>query len=384
MTAVIKNKNGKEKTVHVSYIIGADGARSVVRHLLNIPLAGATYHQLLYVLDCTVTSSSLQESEVFLSLSDQTFHAFFPLAQGIWRIIGVVPEALQTKDQITFEDIQKHFADRVRFPVTLSNPNWISMYHSHHRCAKHFQMGRAFLVGDAAHIHSPVGAQGMNTGLQDAYNLAWKIAYVLQKKANPSLLATYTQERLPFAQKLVATTDRVFSLIVSHNIFRAIFIQHIFPAFLQIAVRTPKIKAFIFKTVSQIAVSYHESVLSHHASVGIFPNHAPKPGERVPYIFYKDEIGKQTNIQEKVDGKHFIIVQFGQKNEEIDALVTRYKESILCLSIPYAVEAKELYEAFGIEKDGYYLIRPDMYVAFRGTEKSTTQLQHYLETFLCT
>ncbi len=117
------------------------------------------------------------------------------------RVLGMVPEEMQGHHSITFEDVAKNFAERTRLNIRLKNPEWISIYHSHHRNVSSFRYRRCFLAGDAAHIHSPVGGQGMNTGLQDAYNLAWKLALVINGKAKESLIDSYNEERSVIARK---------------------------------------------------------------------------------------------------------------------------------------------------------------------------------------
>ena len=106
-------------------------------------------------------------------------------------------------------------------PINVERVNWFSTYRVHHRVAGHFCVGRAFLLGDAAHIHSPVGGQGMNTGIGDAVNLAWKLAAVLHGQAEASLLDSYEPERIAFARRLVATTDRAFTAVTSSGRWRA-------------------------------------------------------------------------------------------------------------------------------------------------------------------
>ena len=155
--------------------------------------------------------------------------------------------------------------------VTLSDPKWISVYHSHHRYVATFRKGRSFLAGDAAHIHSPVGAQGMNTGLQDAHNLAWKLALVICGQANESLLDTYGQERLPLARRLVQTTDRVFGLVLNKNPLARFWVMRVAPKALALVLSEKHLAQFAFMTISQIGIRYRQSSLSHDASLGRFP-----------------------------------------------------------------------------------------------------------------
>lgn len=379
VTAVIKTKNGKEEKETFEYVFGADGAHSAVRHGLGIKLAGATYHQLLYVLDCKVESSEFNHSDVYLSLSKNTFTAFFPLAHDVWRIIGVVPDELTEKEQITFEDIKAHFSENLTIPVTISDPNWISIYHSHHRCVKEFRLGRCFLGGDAAHIHSPVGAQGMNTGLQDAYNLAWKFAFVLQEKAAPSILDTYNEERLPFARRLVETTDRVFSLVVSKNVFKSVFSKYIVPVILQNIVKRNFSRRFMFLTVSQTGISYHHSALSQNASFGIFPKDSPVPGDRLPYVLFTNEKGEAKNIQEYVTSTKMELLVFAEEPSLLNQMTEKYKEII---QVTVLKHNEELFKRFGITSDGFYLVRPDMYIAYRSNGFDKSHFENYLQQFL--
>jgi 2-polyprenyl-6-methoxyphenol hydroxylase-like FAD-dependent oxidoreductase len=140
--------------------------------------------------------------------------------------------------------------------------NWFSTYRVHHRVANHFRGGRAFLLGDAAHIHSPVGGQGMNTGIGDALNLAWKLAAVMQKAVPESLLDTYEPERIAFARRLVDTTDRAFTLVTRRGSLARVVRTRLVPRLAPLLFRLPPTRRFMFKTLSQIGVNYRHSRLS--------------------------------------------------------------------------------------------------------------------------
>src|SRR5437773_12524230 len=132
-----------------------------------------------------------------------------------WRIVSSLPPHLRGRDNLTFEETIPTLRHEVGTELSFQACTWLSTYRIHHRRAARFRDRRCFLLGDAAHIHSPVGAQGMNTGLQDAYNLAWKLALVVSGRAGEALLDSYEAERLPVAKRLLSTTDRAFSLVVS-------------------------------------------------------------------------------------------------------------------------------------------------------------------------
>jgi 2-polyprenyl-6-methoxyphenol hydroxylase-like FAD-dependent oxidoreductase len=137
----------------------------------------------------------------------------FPVrSSGMRRLIGLVPSELSRSEDLGFEDIRTYVEPL--FDIKVTQVNWFSTYRVHHRVADKFRVGRAFLVGDAGHIHSPAGGQGMNTGIGDAVNLGWKIAHLLQNRADAALLDTYEPERIGSARSLVSTTDRAFTGLV--------------------------------------------------------------------------------------------------------------------------------------------------------------------------
>ncbi len=384
--SVLKVSDGNEETLRTKYVIGADGSHSIVREQLNIPFGGKTYEESLFVLDCKA-EIDLPNNEMYLAFGKTALGGFFPLTNGRWRILGNIPKELEGKEEIVFKDIEKNFAERVDMNVRLYDPQWISAYRSHHRYASNFREGRCFLAGDAAHIHSPVGAQGMNTGLQDAYNLAWKLALVLKGKAKDSLLNTYTEERISIAKHLVRTTDRVFNLVTSGNIFLKTLRLYIIPIALKLA--TPvfqKLKSFqkfAFKTASEIGINYRKSSLSQNASLGKFPKHAPQPGDRLPFFQFKDEAENEVNIQEKLRNKFFCLLVFSNKTpEEIIMVIEPFKDFFSFEVIPLTKQTEILYIRFGIRKNGYYLIRPDMYIAYRSDKYYSEHFVKYISRFL--
>ena len=156
--------------------------------------------------------------------------------------------------------------------------NWFSTYHVHHRVAARFREGRAFLLGDAAHVHSPVGGQGMNTGIGDAVNLAWKLAAVLNGSAADSLLDTYEPERIGFARRLVATTDRVFTLVTAQGPIARRVRTRLVPLVAPLLFRLAAVRRFLFRTVSQIGVNYRDSPLSEGAAGSV------QGGDRLPWV----------------------------------------------------------------------------------------------------
>ena len=296
--ATLRHSDGTQEHVRADWLVGADGAKSFVRRCLDIPFEGKTYHASLFVLDCKV-DLPFKGDEGYIAFSDTSFAAFFPMTKSRCRVISMLPPELSDREAISFDDISRDFAAKMQMEVTLSDPGWISVYYSHHRYVAIFRKGRCFLVGDAAHVHSPVGAQGMNTGLQDAHNLGWKLALVISRKANQPLLDIYSEERLPVARSVVRTTDRVFNLTLSQNPLARFWILHVAPKALALVLSEKHLARFAFNTISEIGIRYRQSSLSQNAPFGTFPRHAPQPGDRLPYVEFHED-GKKVNLQDKV------------------------------------------------------------------------------------
>ena len=198
-------------TIRVAYLAGCDGSHSKVRETLGADFPGGTYDPTYYVADI-VASGPVVNNDLNLALDDADFLAVFPMrGEDRVRLVGTVaagqpgqpPQTLQPPQTpgdpapatLKWEDVSQDILGRLQLEE--KTVNWFSTYRVHHRVASFFQKGRAFLCGDAAHVHSPVGGQGMNTGIGDAINLAWKLDAVLQRDAPASLLDTYEKKEDP-------------------------------------------------------------------------------------------------------------------------------------------------------------------------------------------
>jgi 2-polyprenyl-6-methoxyphenol hydroxylase-like FAD-dependent oxidoreductase len=215
VTAVVQTADGIEAkvgndTVRARFCVGCDGANSVVRQSRRIPFDGVTNPQRFYVIDASGTAGLVRDA-INVRPGGDDFLIGFPMdGRDDWRLIGTV-----RGDEVAEDDARERI--RADFAVTYEQARWFATYHVHHRVAAAFRDGPFFLAGDAAHVHSPVGGQGMNTGLQDAHNLAFKLADVLRGRRKDAWLDRYEAERRPVARTLVATTDRVFGLLTSQR-----------------------------------------------------------------------------------------------------------------------------------------------------------------------
>ncbi len=220
--AQLVKAGGAKEQCEAIYLAGCDGAHSAVREQMKVGFPGGTYEETFYVADLKCTGP-LEQGEVNIALDDADFLAIFPISgMDEVRLVGTIrPEAMKKKE-LQWEDVSQGIIERLKIKV--EEVKWFSTYRVHHRVASSFRDGNVFLLGDAGHIHSPVGGQGMNTGIGDAVNLAWKLGAVIKDKAPATILDTFEPERIAFARRLVATTDNGFTFISSRGFF-AIWIR---------------------------------------------------------------------------------------------------------------------------------------------------------------
>ena len=349
-------KGGKSQTAQFQYACGCDGAHSKTRELIKVDFLGGTYSHIFYVADVKLVAQPDGEGQI--NMGDDGFALQFPIrSTGMNRLIGVAPDAAEKIEHPTFADLQ-HMPERF-LNIEVQEVNWFSTYHVHHRVAAHFNVGRVFLLGDAGHVHSPVGGQGLNTGLGDAVNLSWKLAQVLQNRAAPALLQSYEPERIAFARKLVATTDRAFSMIVSGGIQARLMRNLIVPYLIPLLLKFGGFRHYVFRTISQIAINYHESPLSRGRAGAI------QAGDRLPFVASLDNFKSLRTIEWQVH-------VFGEASPELSALCKRLGLALVTFGFtPDAMAA-------GFAKDALYLIRPDGHVAFASQIQNAEALQEYL------
>ncbi|HZC15415.1 MAG TPA: FAD-dependent monooxygenase, partial [Caulobacteraceae bacterium] len=282
IVARLRGPDGAEEVFEASYIAGCDGARSLVRETMGTGFPGGAYRQVFYVADVEAGGEPI-DGELHIDLDEADFLAIFPLAgEGRARLVGTVrDERADHAESLKFEDVSDRAIQNLKLEVR--KVNWFSTYRVHHRVTDHFRDGRAFLAGDAAHIHSPAGGQGMNTGIGDAINLAWKLAAVVAGQAPDSLLDSYEAERIGFARRLVATTDRAFSFATADGPVADILRTRIAPVVLSGAVHVEAVREFMFRAVSQIMLNYRDGPLSA-GKAG--PVHG---GDRLPWVSVEGE-----------------------------------------------------------------------------------------------
>ncbi len=349
--ALLKHDNGEE-VCEAAYLCGCDGAHTVVRPHLGIDFPGGTYTQVFYVADVAVTGPS--NRDFFMHLGERSVVMLPVRSTGMQRLIGVVPAGFGDPSDITLEDIRPVVEDA--FGIEVAAVNWFSTYRVHHRVAARFRVGRVFIAGDAGHLHSPAGGQGMNTGIGDAVNLSWKLANVIQGRAGEAILDTFETERIAFARKLVETTDRAFQGMVSEGwtsqFLRSWLLPHIVPALTGLAAA----RRVMFATVSQTRINYRSSSLSKGRAGTVCG------GDRLPWL------GSNYATLAALDWRLHVYGSLSPALAQAAASL-----GVAADVFPWGNAAKQA----GLGADAAYLIRPDGHVAVAMAEQDPAELRFF-------
>jgi 2-polyprenyl-6-methoxyphenol hydroxylase-like FAD-dependent oxidoreductase len=357
----VLSRDGVDEIVEASYLAGCDGASSTVREQLGIGFPGGTYSGQFYVADVDATGPAADGS-AHVDIEDEDFAIVFPLKAGERvRLVGILRNRTDAARDVSLDDVRGRALAHLQLHVT--TVHWFSTYRVHHRVAERFRVGRAFLLGDAAHIHSPVGGQGMNTGIGDAVNLSWKLAAVLQQGGAESLLDTYEPERIAFARQLVATTDRAFTIVTAPGGIARLLRTKVAPAVAPWVTSLAFLRRLIFRVVSQIRIEYRHSALSAGRAGGVHG------GDRLPWVETapgQDNFAPLTSLDWQVH-------VYGEVRPALQDA---------CAQLGLALHRFEWLTkmaAGGLERDALYLIRPDGYVAWADAGAGVDRLLAYVD-----
>lgn len=349
---------GGREVRRTGYLIGCDGAHSAVRSGASIPFAGKGFPQSFAIADLEVEGLPLGQVHAFVSTTGIMF--FFPLGTpASWRLLAMLPDD-EDSEPLDLQQLQRlvdSYTSGSGRTFKVSSPVWVTTFKVQSRRAEQFREGRVFLAGDAAHIHSPAGAQGMNTGIQDAVNLGWKLARVIQGIAVDELLDTYQDERLPVARGVLRMTNRLFTMATTPNRLIGWLRPRLAPAILGFVVRSRLFRRAGFRTVSQIALSYRGRSLA--SSPGQISWRGLRAGDRLPDTTVTDAEGHRINLRESLVTPNYLLAGVNVHSEDewpsgVDAVIT---------ILPG-------------EASAWLLIRPDGYIA--GIWRTAAGAREYL------
>lgn len=407
LQATLRYPNGAEEKVRPSYIIGADGAHSTVRHGLDIGFIGKTFEQTFLLADLHA-DTEWPDDELHIFASGEGIAALFPMRDGRVRLIADrrAPAEGTKNDAPTLDECRELIAQRIHHRVTTSSLEWSSYFHLNSRMAETLRSGRIFLAGDAAHVHSPAGAQGMNTGIQEAFNLGWKITRVLTASAPDRLLDTYYAERHPIERDVLRQSSLMTQMAAAEHGPIALIRDHVMPALSAIG----PLRDAARRAVSELSVQYRKSPLTLDRSL----DGGPRAGDRAPdaWVHVIDGplgrvpgAGCLFDLHDPACFSLFLLVApTGEedialapatltvankiRDKDLDDLV----ESISSV-FPNAIRiwrvtdnssdtARSLTDAYGRTRPCFYLVRPDGYIAARGRVTSDSHaLVRHCETW---
>ncbi|MGI4021588.1 MAG: FAD-dependent monooxygenase [Janthinobacterium lividum] len=372
----------KSSMITADWLVGADGAHSAVRKQLQINFKGDAYANRFYLADVAF-DQDFADHQITLRLGNTSFTGLFPM-KGInrFRVVATLPKVFADRENVDFKEVEADLLKSLPKHLAVEKCYAFSVYKLHHRMAENFRDKRSFLVGDAAHIHSPAGGQGMNTGLQDAYNLAWKLAGVINQKLQPSVLNSYAEERMPVAQKLLQTTDRFFNLINSQNWLNQFFRNQIFPKLIQFLWQKESFREFGFKTISQIGIDYRESKINLNLSKAA----NIKAGDRLPFIKIFDEKKQhETDLHAWCSKPGFTLIALGKLKEHdlfnLARWITQnYPQQLNFFYLPFSAKNKMVFDCFELKENQHkaIIVRPDMYIGYLNDTIHVDLIDDYL------
>jgi 3-(3-hydroxy-phenyl)propionate hydroxylase len=403
-----------ERSIRSRYVVGCEGSNSIVRKGCHFTFEGDRYAGEQFIqADCRI-QWALPKGRSYLFLTSDGYMMVIEFPRDVVRVFISLPDskpigpqdpvgasqlgAVEASDEEpTLEEIRHHLVRLSGYECELSEPTWLARYRTSHRYTNRFSLGRAFICGDAAHVHVPIGGQGMNTGIQDAFNLGWKLAGVVQGTLKPAILDTYHAERHPVAESLIRGTNFAYTGLLHPSQIK----QHAARLFGPFLIGNEKVQGFMRNTLEELKVFYPNSPLN----LDLGGARGPKPGERVLDVaLVKAADHTTTSLVEVTRGATWTLLLFsgveaGPPITDAIALAEivgeRYRDRVvphvvLALgnrgspiqkSISVLLDALHLaHERYGITGRTFYLLRPDTYVAARGPIGQQQALLDYLST----
>jgi 2-polyprenyl-6-methoxyphenol hydroxylase-like FAD-dependent oxidoreductase len=383
----LRGEDGSMETLRCRWVIGCDGAHSAVRKASGIPFAGSTYRDEFIMADAELDWKLPHGGLYGFPSPAGIFAAFSMPGENRYRIFGNFPPGPEGAgaeySEPTHEEFQAMVDERVPFPATVVKEHWVTRYRVHSRTVPRYREGRVFLVGDAAHVHSPAGAQGMNTGIQDAYNLGWKLALVERGRADESLLDTYEAERHPIGVQLLKTTDRLFSVFGGQNPLARLARGRVAPVLASHLLTQSWLRRRLIGLLAQLRLRYPGSVLN--AQDGSGWRDAPAPGDRAREADVTID-GRQGHLYEVFRGTHHTVLLFTGLDDdarpavELCRIAERLEQAYPGMVKARVVSAERFadhpaalgdptrsaHRQYGVTAASAFVVRPDKYLGYRG------------------
>jgi 2-polyprenyl-6-methoxyphenol hydroxylase-like FAD-dependent oxidoreductase len=398
VTCTLRYPDGRHEQVNARYLVGCDGAHSAVRRGARIPFQGGAYPHTFALADLEI--DDLDGGE----LDTDTAHSFlgqgsilfcFPLGRpATWRILAMHPSIQGRREPArpSLSELQALADSLTGGRLRLRDPVWLTYFGLQHRHATRYRVGPVFLAGDAAHVHSPAGAQGMNTGIQDAWNLGWKLALVSRGVASEALLDTYDAERRPVGRFVVRFTDRAFSVTTSTNPLVRALRTRLLPRVLPLALRFDRGVAYGFRTVSQLGIGYRDSPAVQEGHPAL--RRGPRAGDRLPDARVTRD-GQACWLGEALAAPCFNLLLCGPVGgwdaAQFAELQRRHPGILAVHHLTRDAGSAVLHDAdgqalarLGVQRSAHYLIRPDGHVGYRAAGTDLHGLQHHLARWLPT
>jgi len=367
VNARLRRADGKNETVATDYLIGCDGAHSTVRHRLRLPFDGVSEQGIWLLADVKIRNHPYP-GELLLFWHGDGVLAIFPMKEGRYRIIAdwgaAEPPPENAAPALT--QIQDLIDRRGPRGLEAYDPAWLSFFRINERKVKDYRKGRVFLAGDAAHIHSPAGGQGMNTGMQDAFNLAWKLALVIQGKAVEELLDTYSSERGAVGKMVLRNATRL-TRIATLRMKPGQWVRNIAAWFLM---KLPRFRRGFAAAMTELDIAYPKSPLSRKTKTA--PEGRLKPGDRVPDADLVLMSGGRAQLYDALNPDGFTLLSAGADEKETRAMVARFAPHVTFLPCLPG----------GDYINGFYVIRPDGYLGLIARTSERDATEEYLETWL--
>ena len=302
------------QTVRTAWVIGCDGAHSQVRAAAGIEFPGVPMSELFLLADVHGELGLSRESVAVWLRGDELLAAFPLPGPDAWRLMATAPEAADIAPEAVLDALVSRFESHTGLLPAVQACDWTSTFQIHRRLASSYRRGRVLLAGDAAHIHSPFGGQGMNTGIGDAENLAWKLAMVVRGRAGDPLLDSYSAERRPVAEEVLASTSSLTGLVLGGSVAARLLRDHVLVPLLN----APIAQRLIWEQASQLKLSYSRGPLADPRW-----GSRPRPGDRVPDIAGSGEDGRPTRLHAELGARWVLVAPATRRGEACTATARR-------------------------------------------------------------